>query len=287
MLFLCFINDISNDISSDIGIFADDCVLYRAVSAQEVVRLGSNTYTYTNNDCAALQQDLNRLAHWSLEWGLHFNVSKCQFLRVCLSERRRFSPSRYTLNGQTIEEVEEATYLGVVFKNNLKWDAHIHKIATKASQRLGMLRRNIKEAPTRIKRRTYIGIVRSQLEYCSSIWDPYFLKDIKTLERIQGRAVHFITGNRTTSSTDLKFQQGLDDLTDRRKHHRHSVLQKFNTGNIEIPSLPSIDVHTIPWRVPQWRPNRQALQNSFFYRTVYESPYILECPVSPIRLPNG
>ena len=50
-LFLLFINDIATNISSTIRLFADDCVVYRAINTPE--------------DHHILQQDLNKLVEWS------------------------------------------------------------------------------------------------------------------------------------------------------------------------------------------------------------------------------
>ncbi len=49
-LFLLFINDIASNISSSIRLFADDCVVYRAVRSAD--------------DHILLQNDLNKLVEW-------------------------------------------------------------------------------------------------------------------------------------------------------------------------------------------------------------------------------
>ena len=59
-------------IPSELGLFADDSVLYRVV----------------NNISSAevLQSDLNKLVVWSEKWQMAFNASKCFLLRVTRSE---------------------------------------------------------------------------------------------------------------------------------------------------------------------------------------------------------
>ena len=68
VLFLLFINDLSNSIHSNLRLFADDCVLYKEVATQQ--------------DCQILQQDLHLLPHWPKTWQLSFNVSKCCHLGI-------------------------------------------------------------------------------------------------------------------------------------------------------------------------------------------------------------
>ena len=50
-------------------------------------------------------------------------------------------------------------------------------------------------APPQIKKTLYLCLVRSQLAFCSPMWRPHLLKDIKSLERIQRRATKFILGD--------------------------------------------------------------------------------------------
>ena len=71
LMFLLYINDIGLQITSELGLFADDSVLYG----------------FVNNISSAevLQGDLNKLVVWSEKWQLAFNASKCFLLRVTRS----------------------------------------------------------------------------------------------------------------------------------------------------------------------------------------------------------
>ena len=39
------------------------------------------------------------------------------------------------------------------------------------------------------------SLVQPSLEYASSAWDPYLIKDIMAIEKIQGHAAHWVTAN--------------------------------------------------------------------------------------------
>jgi hypothetical protein len=56
---------------------------------------------------------------------------------------------------------------------SLKWDTHINNILAKANKSLVFLRRNISKFPEEIKKRAYQAIVRPNVEYASSAWDPH------------------------------------------------------------------------------------------------------------------
>ena len=60
LLFLLYANDITENISSEIRFFADDCIFYRQIR--------------TPGDCTSLQQDITRLYNWSLTWQIVFNT---------------------------------------------------------------------------------------------------------------------------------------------------------------------------------------------------------------------
>ena len=72
LMFLLYIKDIGLQITSELGLFVDDSVLYGVV----------------NNISSAevLQSDLNKLVVWSEKWQMAFNASKCFLLRVTRSE---------------------------------------------------------------------------------------------------------------------------------------------------------------------------------------------------------
>jgi uncharacterized protein YchJ len=54
------------------------------------------------------------------------------------------------------------------------------------------LRRNISKFPEEIKKRAYQAIVRANVEYASSAWDPDQENQIKKIEMVQRRSARFI-----------------------------------------------------------------------------------------------
>ena len=63
LLFLLYINDIGNKVSSEIRLFADDCIVYRPIN-NEV-------------DSIELQKDIKLLSDWFQTWQMSFNPKKC------------------------------------------------------------------------------------------------------------------------------------------------------------------------------------------------------------------
>ena len=134
LMFLIYIKDIEENITSRFRLFANDSLLYCAVEIPQ--------------DCQSLQDDLDKLTQWSCKWQMKFNITKCKSLSIT----RKKNPilHQYSMNGQQIEAVRRHPYLGVKVTHNLNWSNHIHKITTKANRSLGFVKRNIKKCPEQI-----------------------------------------------------------------------------------------------------------------------------------------
>lgn len=89
LLFLFYINDIGEDISSSIRLFADDSLLYRQVNNEK--------------DANQLQIDLDKVVQWSDTWQMQFNPTKCSVLQVTRNQR----PVKhiYKMMGHELDEV--------------------------------------------------------------------------------------------------------------------------------------------------------------------------------------
>jgi hypothetical protein len=113
----------------------------------------------------------------------------------CLNTRAR-SPfeHRYTLKGHILEDVKEAKYLELTLSSNLTWNTHIGNITSKANKLLEFLRRNLKIRNESMKENAYKAIVRSNLEYCSTVWAPHTKKNKDEIEKVQRREARFVRG---------------------------------------------------------------------------------------------
>ena len=113
----------------------------------------------------------------------------------------------------------------------MKWSTHINKVARKAQSTLGFLRRNLRHCTENCRKTAYIAMVRSVLEYGSTIWDPYQKGDIIKLERIQRKAIRFIKHDYRTREegciNKMAAELGLPTLENRRKCLRLVLL--YNT----------------------------------------------------------
>ena len=97
------------------------------------------------------------------------------------------------MQNTNIQDVQQAKYLGVKINNKLSWSDHIKITSNEANSAVGFLRRNFSQCPIRTKSTLYLSLVRSILEYATTVWAPYHHTDIYQLEAVQRRATRFVT----------------------------------------------------------------------------------------------
>ena len=128
LLFSLYINDITEDINSELTLFADDCVCYREIKDTE--------------DTVKLQEDIDRFRMLGKELGHEVPTSQMQH-NVDYKETDKKINASYSSEGSVLENVKKIKYLGVPITNALKWNTHVSNICTKADRTLGFLRRNL------------------------------------------------------------------------------------------------------------------------------------------------
>ena len=143
----------------------------------------------------------------------------------------------YELCGSILQAVTDEKYLGILISNDLSWGPHIQNTATTANQKLGFLMRNLKGCPKDLKRLSYISMVRSGLEYASTIWDPHQANHKQRLERTQRKAARWISSDykRHSSVTSMLSQLNLESLEDRRRDARLVLLYKILNEHVAVP----------------------------------------------------
>ena len=157
---------------------------------------------------------MNRLGSWSNKWQLKFNTEKCKIMHV--SRKKDRCTNMYSMYGTILEETEEEKYLGITISNRLTWTSHVNNIVCGANRKLGIIRRNFKACDRPTKNLLYNQVVRSSLEYCNSVLDPYCKNQIILLEKLQKRAAKYVTGQSGKTYCELLNELGWLSLHQRR-----------------------------------------------------------------------
>lgn len=260
ILFLLYINDLPQAVSSSLKLFADDSVIYRKIN--------------TVDDHVILQNDLRQLERWAERWQMKFSPSKCHTLRITL--KRQPSEFIYTICGSPVEGVRFHKHLGVYITCTLSWSKQCEEIKKKANRVLTVLQRNISSVSPAIKERSYLCLVRPVLEFSTSAWCPYTKKDMDKIESVQRRAARFVHNDyaRFTSVTSLLSNLNWPTFQERRIFFDLSLFYKFQNNLVNIPFPSEMTLNYLStrkshnYKFNQLLPTVNAYKYSFFTRTI-------------------
>lgn len=167
LLFTSYLFDLVDHIETHMKNFADDGKLYANPTLSAV----------------QLQEDLKNVEEWSRLWGMRLNESKCTVLRIGPNNPKQ----EYSLNNTILSSVAEQNDLGVTITSDLKWESHIAKIAKKANSFVYLIKHAFRDHSVKMIAKLYKSYIRPKLEYAFAVWNPYYIKDIERLEKIQRR----------------------------------------------------------------------------------------------------
>ena len=152
---------------------------------------------------------------------MKFHPDKCKVLSISnrASENSNWSamfPFQsfvYTLNGIELDFVKSEKDLGVHVTSDINWTENVLALCTKASSRLGLMKRSLRFIKDRKQKRAfYLALVRSLFEHCSIVWRPTTIILTEKVESIQRRAVKWILGEQDHHYNDFEYLSRLKDL---------------------------------------------------------------------------
>lgn len=223
LLFLVFLNDLLDLINCDCLAYADDLKIYCRISDQ--------------SDCMKLQRDLDILQQWCFNNRMMLNVKKCQ--TITFTNKVNYIKFDYRIDGSILSRVSVIRDLGVVFDTSLSFRDHVDTIVAKAKRMLGFVMRMSK--PFRNYSSIillYNALIRSTLEYCSTIWSPYYSRYTNDVESVQARFVRYLcmkNGIRKAipDYNDRLRHYKMFSLKERRIHSDLLILHKIINGSID------------------------------------------------------
>ncbi len=127
ILFLLYINDISDNISFNMHLFADDFIIYHVIVSK-------------GHHCV-LQTNLEQLALWAQTWQMYFNVTKCCLMLINIKTNPSLFP--YSMLNQPLFRVHHSKYLGVTINSKLSWMEHITLTVAKSCKTQDMSKEHL------------------------------------------------------------------------------------------------------------------------------------------------
>jgi ribonucleases P/MRP protein subunit RPP40 len=262
LLFVCYINDMPELISSFIQMYADDTKVFRQVAGDK--------------DREMLQADLDRLDGWTQKWQLRFNVDKCKVMHMGKkNEKARYQMQRSgTGNRADLVETQEEKDLGIWMSNTLKPSNHVIRAVNKANQLLGLVRRSFTYMDGELMKQLYTSIVRPHIEYGNVVWHPYLRKDIEMIEAVQHRATRMIPGMSKLPYEERLRLLNLPSMVYRRQRGDAIEVFKYLNGMYKVNGLlPLYESHSMQTRghclrLKKVESKSQMRSNFFSFRVV-------------------
>ena len=149
---MIYINDLLNNLNSKGKLFADDAKIYGRVRSDQ--------------DREMLQDDLDKLNEWSMNWLLQFNKDKCKVMHI-----GKANPGfSYVLGGTTMQETKKEKDLGVLITSDLKPADQVTSAVAAANSMLWRIRKTLTCLDEHTVPLLYKALVRPRMEYAVQAW---------------------------------------------------------------------------------------------------------------------
>lgn len=180
LLFVIYINDIMNlQLYGKLYMYADDISLF---------------YPYKHE--AALKPYMERDASLIFEYSrlnkLVINTKKTKLVRFKPRLTNDAGSFSIFVNGQEIFESQSVKYLGLHLQSNLSWNLHIQELRSKISPAVGLLYKFKNKFDQQTKLLLYQALMQSHINYLLIIYGSKNSTDLKSLQRVQNRALKVI-----------------------------------------------------------------------------------------------
>ena len=195
LLFLLYINDVSNCLSTVPRLFADDtCLILKANNLHDLQ--------------IKMNLELNAVRNWVNANKLTINRSKSNYLIIspkCSSNQSNEVSLSY--NNVAIKQFDSVKYLGIHIDNHLTFEPHISLLSTKLSRSVGVLTRLKNILPSKALLQLYYAIVHPHLLYGLILWGSTNKSYIDKISKLQNKAVRAVTGGKYSGHVTSIYKQ--------------------------------------------------------------------------------
>lgn len=160
-------------------LFADDAVL-----------------TYSHYDKTVLrdkvQEDIDRIHEWLINNRLTLNADKTKYLLI-KNNNNHIDDFTLKINNNDIERVEAFKYLGVIIRDNLKWNTHVDTLCGRVFGLIGASKRLGNKLHPSTKIAFYHSMINSSLTYLLPVWGTSLNEiNLNKLQVVQNKALRAI-----------------------------------------------------------------------------------------------
>jgi hypothetical protein len=183
ILFLLYINDVSNSVSgAHLNIYADDVVVY------------CSSNSLTDLQCK-LQCVMNNVYQWYQLNRLALSTEKCSTMLIKGNNTCESNEISIHLGSEKLENVHSMKYLGITIDDDLKWRNHLANISKKVNVNNARIRRTYNVLPQSIRLKVHNTISVPIIDYASTVWGDFSQGILNYMNRLEHMCARSITGN--------------------------------------------------------------------------------------------
>ena len=217
LLFLIYINDLPDGLSSNAKLFADDTSLFSVVHD-------------INTSTIELNSDLKKINDWAFQWKMTFNPDRSKQAQEIIFSRKLKKATHPPLlfNNNNVSQVNFQTHLGVILDVKLTFEEHLQNVFNKTNKKIGLLKKLSNLLSRKALVTIYKAFIRPHLDYGDVLYDQAFNNSFHAkMESIQYNACLAITGAiRGTSREKIYQELGLESLQLRRWYRKLCLFYK-------------------------------------------------------------
>jgi hypothetical protein len=180
ILFIIYINDLTEATISDLFLFADDATVL------DIFKDPAHFDTKLNHDLLSIEL-------WATKWLIDFNALKTELLTFSLKQQPS-TAANLRFRDTVLMEVVCHKHLGITLNSKLNWTDHIDTITATCMKRLNILKKLKYQLPRNTINTLYLSMIRSLLEYGIALYFGSVMVLTQRLERIQYQAAIIWTG---------------------------------------------------------------------------------------------
>ena len=207
LLFLVYINDLLNELKSNVKIFANDTSLFTIVKDKQ-------------ESADVLNNDLSLISKWAFNWKMLFNLDTNKSAQKVLFSRKKKTQNHPNINIKNIqvERVYHQKQLCIIIDEKLNFKEHIDSTILKVNRGIAVIKKLRYSLPRKSLITIYKALLKPVLDYGDIIYDqPHNESVCEKLESIQYKVALAITGAIQGTSRKKIYQElGLESLGARR-----------------------------------------------------------------------
>ena len=130
LLFLIYVNDLTNDIKSKCKLFADDTSLFSLVHDIDT----------SAND---LNHDLEKISEWDFQWKMKFNPDHTKQAQEIIFSRKKTHSIHAVVyfNNSPVNSTVTHKHLVMILDSKLSYENHLQSVFSRVNKTIGLLRK--------------------------------------------------------------------------------------------------------------------------------------------------